>query len=166
VDNPLPGVEPLVEYRDPSGRPAGTAVYRFAAPSGARIGVVATTLSWNRTSSLFSLRKREVLSELLEWTARREIPVRVADEANVMLLASASDDGKTIVVTVINLRADIIDGLALLFAPYWMDASVEELAMDGAWQKISAQRTSSRIRRLEGLFAPGIFRVFKFVKKP
>ena len=166
VDNPLPGVEPLVEYRDPSGRPAGTAVYRFAAPSGARIGVVATTLSWNRTSSLFSLRKREVLSELLEWTARREIPVRVADEANVMLLASASDDGKAIVVTVVNLRADIIDGLALLFAPYWMDASVEELASDGAWQKSSAQRTSSRIRRLEGLFAPGIFRVFKFVKQP
>ena len=29
-----------------------------------------------------------------------------------------------------------------------------------------AQRTSPRIRRLEGLFAPGIFRVFKFVKKP
>ena len=83
-----------------------------------------------------------------------------------MLLASASDDGKTIVVTVINLRADIIDGLALLFAPSWMDASVEELASDGAWRKISAQRTSSRIRRLEGLFAPGIFRVFKFVKKP
>ena len=129
-------------------------------------GVVATTLSWNRSVSLFCSRKREVLSELLEWTARREIPVRVADEANVMLLASASDDGNAMVTTVVNLRPDLIDGLDLLFASHWMDASVEELASDGAWRKISAQRTSSRIRRLEGLFAPGIFRVFKFVKKP
>ena len=166
VDNPLPGVEPLVEYRDPAGRSAGTAVYRFAAPSGARIGVVATTLSWNLSASLFSLRKREVLSELLEWTARREIPVRVADEANVMLLASASDDGNAMVTTVVNLRSDLIDGLDLFFASHWMDASVEELASDGAWRKISAQRTSPRIRRLDGLFAPGISRVFKFVTQP
>ena len=164
VSDTLPGLEPLVEFRDPSGNPAGTAVYRYASPRGARIGVVATTIPWNRSASIFSTRKREVLANLLEWTGRGEIPVRVADEPNVMLLASADEDQRTLVATIINLRPDIIDGLDLLFAAQWMEASAEELASDGVWHQISAQRTSSRIRRLEGLFAPGIARVFKFAK--
>ena len=164
VSDTLPGLEPLVEFRDPSGNPAGTAVYRYASPNGARIGVVATTIPWNRSASIFSTRKREVLADLLEWTVQDEIPVRVADEPNVMLLASADEDWKTLVVTIIDLRPDIIDGLDLLFATQWMEASAKELASDGVWHQISSLQTSPRIRRLEGIFAPGIARVFKFAK--
>ena len=162
VANPLPGVEPLVEYRDPAGRSAGTAVYRYTAPSGARIGVVATTLPWNRSASLFSTRKREVLSDLLEWTARRELPVRVADETNVMLLANADAGEKTLVLTVVNLRPDILDGLALLAAPEWLDAAAEEVDASGQWNPVALPPAPGpRLLRLEGCFNPGIARVFR-----
>ena len=166
VTNPMPGVESLVEYRDPAGHPAGTAVYRYAAPSGARIGVVATTLPWNRSASLFSTRKREVLSDLLEWTARRELIVRVADEANVMLLANADAEGTTLVLTIVNLRPDILDGLVLLVASDWLSASVEELDASGHWIPVALQPPAApRLLRLEGDFAPGISRIFRFNKR-
>ena len=162
VADPQPGVEPLVEYRDPAGKSAGIAVYRYEAPSGARIGVVATTLPWNRSASVFSARKREVLSDLLEWTARREIPVRVATEDNVMLLANGDDAGTTLVLTVVNLRPDILDGLALKLGEGWTEASVEELDDAGTWNPIDIPPAVSRIRRIPGAFNPGISRVLRF----
>lgn len=164
VADPLPGVEPLVEYRDPAGRPAGIAIYRYAAPSGARIGVLATRLPGNRSASLFSTRKREVLSGLLEWTARRELPARVAEEANVMLVARADECERSLVITVINLRPDILDGLAILLGDGWAEASAEELDGSGEWRPLPPPPSTSRVRRFEGAVAPGISRIFRLTK--
>ncbi len=164
VANPRPGVEPLVEYRNPAKQSTGIAVYRYEAPSGARIGVVGMTMPWNRSASLFSTRKREVLADLLEWTARREIPVRIAKEPNVMLLANADNDERTLILTVINLRPDILDGLALKLGDGWADASAEEMDDAGEWHALNLPSAVSRIRRIEGAFAPGISRIFRLTK--
>ena len=116
--------------------------------------------------ALYSVRKREVIANLLEWASGGEIPVRVADERNVEIIANESADKKTLVITAIVLRADVIDRLDLVFADEWLDASAEELGADGVWRPFKPVQTDERrIRRLDGEFRPGIARVFR-LRKP
>lgn len=112
--------------------------------------------------ALYSVRKREVIANLLEWASGGEIPVRVADERNVEVIANASADGRSIVITVIVLRADVIDRLDLMFAGEWLDAAVEELDAGGIWRTFKTEMTDEcRIRRFGGEFRPGISRIFR-----
>ena len=113
-----------------------------------------------------TVRKREVIANLLEWASGGEIPVRVADERNVEVIANASEDGKTLIITAIVLRADVIDRLDLMFADEWLDASVEELDADGNWRPFAVEATDERrIRRFSGEFRPGISRIFRLSRR-
>ena len=164
VMKPLAGAkaETLVSFVDAFGKTYAPSVMRVTTADGRRFGFISTTLTENRSAALYSIRKREVIANLLEWASGGEIPVRVADERNVEVIANASADGKTLVVTAIVLRADVIDRLDLVFADEWLDASVEELGADGIWRPFSAASTDEhRIRRFAGEFRPGISRIFR-----
>ena len=82
------------------------------------------------------------------------------------LLANADAEGTTLVLTIVNLRPDILDGLALLIASDWLTASVEELDASGHWMPVALQPPAApRLLRLEGAFSPGISRIFRFNKR-
>lgn len=154
--------ETLVSFVDAFGKTYAPSVMRVTTADGRRFGFISTTLTENRSAALYSIRKREVIADLLEWTSGGEIPVRVADERNVEVIANENTDGRTLVVTAIVLRADVIDRLDLQFAEKWLKAPVEELGQDGVWRPFAAALTAwPRIRRFGGEFRPGIARVFR-----
>lgn len=168
VMKPLAGAraETLVSFVDALGKTYAPSVMRVTTEDGRRFGFISTTLVGNRSAALYSIRKREVIANLLEWASGGEIPVRVADERNVEIIANESADKKTLVITAIVLRADVIDRLDLVFADEWLDASAEELGADGVWRPFKPVQTDERrIRRLDGEFRPGIARVFR-LRKP
>lgn len=155
--------ETLVSFVDAFGKVYAPSVMRVTTADGRRFGFISTTLTENRSAALFSIRKREVIADLLEWASGQEIPVRVADERNVEVIANSTPDGKTMVVTAIVLRADVIDRLDLQLSETWRMATVEELGADGQWRPFATQPTAwPRIRRFGGEFRPGIARIFRF----
>ncbi|MBQ3341311.1 MAG: acetylxylan esterase [Kiritimatiellae bacterium] len=158
--------ETLVGFVDSDGNQYAPSVMRVTTADGRRFGFISTTITGNRSVALFSVRKREVIADLLEWASGGEIPVRVADERNVEVIANESPDGKTMVLTVLVLRADCIDGIDLMFSGEWLNADAEELGYDGKWRTFAVGRTEwRRNRRFGGEFRPGIARIFRLRRK-
>lgn len=157
-------VETWVEYVGALGEKLGPSVAKTVRKDGGKVGLVSTTIPGNRSAALYSLRKREALVNLLEETGG-EICARVADERNVELIANS--DGRSLVLTVIVLRPDILDHLDLVLSKEWLGRPIESLADDGTWHPLGALAPASadpRTLRLPGVFRPGVSRGFRLRK--
>ena len=130
------GAEVLSDLCDFEGEPKWPSVYRYVNARGARIAVTATSLTENRSASVYYARKRELYRIVFEWLANNPFGLyaTVADEQNVFLFASTANDEQEMVLTAVNMRMDTLPKLDILLSPWWKDASVEEADAEGVWK--------------------------------
>ena len=154
------GAERLVDYV--GGRdeilPA-PAMYRYVNAEGGRIAVVAAVLTENKSSSVFSFRKRKVVVDTLRWLAGDAAPLSiwatVKNEPNVMLVARTPNSEAFLLLTVVNMSMDRLEKVEIELDPHYSGGSVEELGADGTWRPGS----------FAGAYTAGEVRVFRISRQ-
>ena len=154
-----PGAETLVDFVRPGNETISPSLVRFTSPSGARVAVMGTPIANNVSSSIFAPRKKEAFRKTFEWLGRKPLDASVADEPNV-LLHLHEGDGET-VMTVLNLRPDILDGLDVILGPSLAGRGFEELGDDGVWRKVPFVPAADGKTRIAGAFKPCLVRIFR-----
>ena len=134
---PHAGAEVVSDFLDPNYRAVQPGMLRFENRLGGRVGIMAFDLQRTQSSAIFCYRKRRALVLLLEWLHRQPLPVTVARDPNIFLLANKSDS-HDLFLTVINLSADRRSRLCLSLADEWSAASVHRLTTTAQWEPLVA----------------------------
>ena len=154
-----PGAESLVDFVRPGDKVISPSLVRFTSSSGARVAVMGAPIANNVSSSIFAPRKKEVFRKVFEWLGRRPLDASVADEPNVLL--HLHEGGGETVMTVMNLRPDIIDGLDVFLGPSLAGRTFEELGDDGGWRATAFAPSTDGKTRIPGEFKPCLARIFR-----
>lgn len=134
---------------------------RFTNHSGGRVCIIASCLSGNNSSNIYSYRKKEMVRIVLEWLRGESFPATVRNAPNVWLLCRKTETELIFYLT--NLTADIMDGLDLRIPADLEDAEFEELDLNGNWGKIQVCSRNGTVN-LPGIFFPQKMRIFRTVK--
>lgn len=145
------GAETLLEFVGIDGRGFAPAAIRYENEAGGRVGILASGLVGNESSSIYSMRKKEMIRVLFAWLGRGDLPVVVADEPNVLITCNRSVGGGDHVLTIVNLRMDVLQRLELILGREIQGRPIEELGENGHWHPSS----------FDGPYYPGIARVFR-----
>ena len=134
---------------------------RFTNRFGGRICIIASCLSGNNSSNIYSYRKKEMLRIVLEWLRREPFPATVLNAPNIWLLNRKTDSDMIFYIT--NLTADTMDGLTLRVSAELEHTGFEELDPDGNWRRTEVQSGAGTIK-IPGTFHPQKMRIFRITK--
>lgn len=164
VMRPGPRTEVITDYRyrisdadeTYSSRPG---LMRCVNRLGGRIVISSIALATS-SSNLYSAQKRTLLHRLFTWLGAEALPAAVLQAPNVSLTANFRQDGRVLILTLINLSSDPLSALRLDVAAPFRTADVEWL--DGhCWRPATVTRhqTSLEIRESFPLLKPQILRM-------
>ena len=131
---------------------------RYVNPGGGRIGIIAASVAGNKSSNLYSYRKKEMIRILIEWLRNSPLPAVAANLPNLWVLVKNTPDGSLFYLT--NLNADVLEPVTLFIAPEFRPARFEELSDDGAWQTVQTSVENGQLV-LPGNIPPLRMRVFR-----
>lgn len=154
----LKGADELVSFLDPRGTSIGPQLTRYVNRLGGRIGVIAASI--NNSASFYSYRKREVIRTLLKFLNGGDLPCTVLKAPNVWLLCNKAKDDSFLLLNIVNLCSDTLDGMELLLAPKYRGAAVLELDASGEWHAANIE-TTSEVTFIKGAFRHLATRIFK-----
>ena len=159
---PQPGCEILSYYGNTRQSDLMPGMVRFVNKNGGRICVLATSIAGNKSSNLYSYRKKEMLRRIIEWLRQRPLPAVIAGKPNVWLLVKDTDDAALFYLT--NLNADLLERIGIFAAPEFHSAQWQELSDDGVWNPLQVVSNGERIL-LPGCLTPLRMRVFRAIRK-
>lgn len=155
---PLPGCEVLSYYGNIEDDKLMPGMVRYVNPGGGRIGIIAASVAGNKSSNLYSYRKKEMIRILIEWLRNSPLPAVAANLPNLWVLVKNTPDGSLFYLT--NLNADVLEPVTLFIAPEFRPARFEELSDDGAWQTVQTSVENGQLV-LPGNIPPLRMRVFR-----
>ncbi len=127
----LSGAEELSCYTDSCGNHMHPAAVRYRNELGGRIVIFASGFMNNKTSNLYSWRKKEMFRILLEWLADKPLPAVVTSRPGVWLLVNESPERT--VFSFMDMNGDDDRPLSVRFSPVYAGKKFKELGMDGIW---------------------------------
>ena len=142
VLKPHEGTEVWSEFTGVGGKPVTPSLTFARNALGGRVAVLSVSLLDNRSSGLYNLRKQEMLRNLFLKLTPDGLPVYALEVPGIWLLASASSDGREMLVMANNLSGDVRNDVELAFGTAWRDARIARLGKDGS--KIALGRTAPR----------------------
>jgi hypothetical protein len=83
---PSSGCEVITDFLDPQEQPVIPGMIRFENKLGGRVAIMAFKLGGNRSSALFSYKKKEIVRQTIEWLGKQALPVFVKDLPNVFCI--------------------------------------------------------------------------------
>ena len=154
---PRAGTETLSRYTGMGGKPLVPSITFATNSLGGRVAVMAGSVTGNRTSGLYNLRKQELLQRLFAKLSGDRVPVMAPGTPGIWLLANVSADGREMLVMADNLSGDDRDGVSLRFAPAWRGASVFRLDEAGADVPLGTATENWRVPVSLGSMRPEFF---------
>lgn len=133
---PLPGAEVWAEYAGPDGDAVAPSITYFKNALGGRVAILSQGLSGNRSSSIYSPRKQELLANLFARLSEGRLDVCAPETPCTWTLACVSEDGGEMMVMVNNLAGETRDDVALRLSEKWRGAEAAHLGMDGVWHSL------------------------------
>ncbi|HHN47467.1 MAG TPA: hypothetical protein ENN08_00780 [Bacteroidales bacterium] len=146
-----PGSKTITDFLDPQEQPVIPGMIRFENRLGGRVAIMAFKLGGNRSSALFSYKKKEIVRQTIEWLGNKPLPVFVKDIPNVFCIFNRSLSGGHAVATVISLNSDTFDSFSLDVASEWLGAKIEILEKDGQWKSANAEFENRSVTVKKGL---------------
>lgn len=142
---PFAGADIITDFLNPQEQPVIPGMIRFTNSLGGRVAIMAFKLGGNRSSALFSYKKKEIVRQTIEWLGKQALPVFVKDLPNVFCIFNTLPSGGRAVATIISLNSDPFDSFSLDVAPEWVGAKVEILENDGRWKTAVTETTDRTI---------------------
>jgi len=130
---PRAGTETWCEFTGVGGQVVTPSVTFATNALGGRVALLATSLTRNRSSGLYNLRKQELVRNLFARLGGEAPPVCALDVPGIWTLANVSADGDEMLVMVNNLSGDVRDDLAFAVDGAWRSARISRLAEDGRY---------------------------------
>lgn len=132
VLKPHDGTKVLSAYLDNYDNEIAPSFTYFENELGGRVAIMPTSLCNNRTSSLYNLRRQEMLRNVFNRLAGENgLPVNVKNAPGVWVLAALSKAGDEMLVMVNNLNCDVRAGVKLDIGKNWSSAKAYFLDDDG-----------------------------------
>ena len=145
---PGPKGEALSVYCDRDGKELAPSFVYGENDDGGRSAALAVQLPGNRTSSLFNLRKQELIRRTFSRLAGAGgLPIAIENAPGIWVLAAVSADGREMMVMANNLSGDVRNDLRFVVGGEWQGAVVSHVGQDGGCVPMG---------KASGVFAPGI----------
>ncbi|HTN68519.1 MAG TPA: hypothetical protein VLZ33_03550 [Dysgonamonadaceae bacterium] len=151
VLDPMNEAEIITDFLDGEEKPVIPGMYRFQNKLGGRVAITALNAN-NRSSGLFNYKKKEMISQIIEWLGDEPLPVFVKDLPNVFCIFNRSRSKNYAIVTLINLSSDVFNLFSLQIAPEWQNKRAELMNENGKWKEINFKKRANIIEVNEPLF--------------
>lgn len=144
--DPTHEAEIITDFLDAEEKPVIPGMYRFVNKLGGRVAVTAFHIEGNRSSGIFNYKKKEIISQVIEWLGNEPLPVFVKDLPNVFCVFNRSKMGGYAIITLISLCSDPCSSFSLKLAPEWKGRKIEELNEDGQWERVKYKSEGSFVK--------------------
>ena len=128
---PFAGTEVWSEYRGVDKEVITPSLTLAKNELGGRVAVLSTSLTGNRSSGLYNLRKQELVRNLFRRLDPDGVPVAVIGVPGIWTMANVSKDGKSMLFMANNLSGDVRRDVRFSFSSEWLGATVFRLLEDG-----------------------------------
>lgn len=132
VLKPHDGTKVLSTFLDNYDNEIAPSFTYFENALGGRVAIMPVSLCENRTSSLYNLRRQEMIRRLFQKLAGEDgLPVVVKNSPGIWVLASQSKAQDELLIMLDNLSGDTREGIELEIGRNWSSAKAYRIGEDG-----------------------------------
>ncbi len=143
---PLNNAKIITDFLDGEQKPVTPGMITFENKLGGRVAITAFDLNNNSSSAIINYKKKEILSQTIEWLGKEPLPIFVKNAPNVFCIFNRSKSNDFAIAVIISLCSDPFDSIILQVAPEWLNSNYEFLNINGIWEPIRTETKGRTIR--------------------
>ncbi|MGI6574182.1 MAG: hypothetical protein ACOX19_12500 [Fermentimonas sp.] len=136
---PLNNAKVITDFLDGEEKAVTPGIITYENRLGGRVAITAFDLNNNSSSAVINYKKKEILSQTIEWLGKEPLPVFIKNAPNVFCIFNRSKSNDYAIVVIISLCSDPFDSITLEVAPEWLNSNYELLDFKGTWNPVKVE---------------------------